>query len=511
MTKSSKGKPKAKTPPTPKDNATSPQNSGTGVFAQLKATWNKFSLPVKAILGSSITGLFVTIFIFVWQQITPTAAPAEVVALLEEQRDLQIAIATAQTLNNQAEIDALREDLDAVSTRIAALEAELNENDRAAIATAKAEIIAELPATPTPMVSTAPSPAPIQPTIADTVVADRFEIAIGDMVEPNTPAAGAGAIDEAGAVDVYTFEATAGQVLFFDQLETIGSTNLINWNLADANGATLFNTSILSDYGPVTLQQSGRYTLTVGQPNSTSLLTYRFQIWETEPPQTFTIAIGDIVTPDSPQAGAGNIETPGAIDVYTFEGEAGQIVFWDSLEVESSNQFPNFYWELTDARGTLLGKRQIYQDTGPIPLSGNGPYKITVGTANSDLTMRYRFQLWDVPPPQTFALAVGDKVSPDFPSSGAGRIESPGATDVYTLQVNNTQTVRFEGAMVQAGFGGQLRWMLEDERKVVLFDTALVFASDPITLEAGKIYTLTVGQEDSDDPQSYRFSVIPES
>ena len=46
-------------------------------------------------------------------------------------------------------------------------------------------------------------------------------------------------------------------------------------------------------------------------------------------PQHFNIAIGQVVNTNT-AAGAGNIETPGAQDIYTFQATAGETVYFDA-------------------------------------------------------------------------------------------------------------------------------------------------------------------------------------
>src|SRR5205807_1336536 len=63
-----------------------------------------------------------------------------------------------------------------------------------------------------------------------------------------------------------------------------------------------------------------------------------------------------------------------------------------------------------------------------------GSYVLTVAGAAAQ-TGTYSFDLTAVPDPQTFPINIGDTVSDGVPSTGAGNIESPGATDRYTFTV----------------------------------------------------------------------------
>src|SRR5258705_548731 len=77
------------------------------------------------------------------------------------------------------------------------------------------------------------------------------------------------------------------------------------------------------DSGSLMLTNGGVYTITVyGLEDSTG--TYQFELFDVVP-QSFNIAIGQVVANGVPAVGAGNLETPGALDIYTFNGMAGQV------------------------------------------------------------------------------------------------------------------------------------------------------------------------------------------
>ena len=78
-----------------------------------------------------------------------------------------------------------------------------------------------------------------------------------------------------------------------------------------------------------TLDRGGTYTITVaGIHNRRGA--YQFQVWDVPAPDQFAITIGDTVSDGAPGSGAGNLETPGVWDVYTFEANPGQVVYFDN-------------------------------------------------------------------------------------------------------------------------------------------------------------------------------------
>ena len=137
--------------------------------------------------------------------------------------------------------------------------------------------------------------------ISATTIAAPGPIAIGDTVTGNV---------SAGAVDTYSlFVSSAGATVVLGV-----SDNSCNcrWSLTGPNGAVF--DQALASVGPRWLAP-GDYSLVV---RSTAAGSYRFDVVSAPTPQSFTTALGATVSAGAPAAGAGNIESPGAQDVYTF-------------------------------------------------------------------------------------------------------------------------------------------------------------------------------------------------
>ena len=84
-----------------------------------------------------------------------------------------------------------------------------------------------------------------------------------------------------------------------------------------------------------------------------------------------------------------------------------------------------------------------------------------------------RFQLYDVPRPDQFAIELGTRIRDGQPGPGAGYIETPGAKDVYYLG-----------------------WRLVDEDGTEIFKQGLYTGHPGVhTLLRGGTYTLTVGSD----------------
>ncbi len=325
-----------------------------------------------------------------------------------------------------------------------------------------------------------------------------FAISIGDTVADGMPAAGAGRIETPGTMDAYTFSAAAGQTVYFEYLA--GGTFRIAWILTDDTGQQVFSAPFEGDVGNITLAKGGTYTLIVGSPNNAFTGTYSFKLWNVPPPQTFAISIGDTVADGVPAAGAGRIETPGTMDVYTFTAAPGQTVYFDYL---AGGTF-RISWILTDDSGHQVFSAPFEGDVGNITLTKGGTYSLTVGSPGNDFSGTYSFKLWDVPPPQTFAISIGDTVADGVPVAGAGRIETPGTMDVYTFTAAAGQTVYFD---YLAGGTFRISWTLTDDSGQQVFSAPFEGDVGNITLTKGGTYSLTVGSPSNDFVGTYSFKL----
>jgi hypothetical protein len=359
----------------------------------------------------------------------------------------------------------------------------------------------------------------------------EFAIAIGDVVSDGVPAAGAGNIEAIGVRDQYTFDAVAGQTLFFDVLTPCAVVGL-DGTLRDPNGVAVFTnrnmdcgTSSFSDFGPFQVGTTGTYTLLVGglQANDDSTGTYSFVVREVPAPDEFAIDVGDVVANGVPASGAGNIEAIGVRDQYTFDAVAGQTLFLDVLTpcavvgLDGTLRDPNGVAVFTN-RNMDCGTSSI-SDFGPFQVGTTGTYTLLVGglEANDDSTGTYSFVVREVPAPDEFAIDIGDVVANGVPAAGAGNIEQPGVRDVYMFDATAGQTLFFDVLTPCAVVG--LDATLRDPNGVALFtnrsvDCGVSASNDfgPFVASATGTYTLTVGglqaNDDSTGTYSFTFTLL---
>ncbi len=340
-----------------------------------------------------------------------------------------------------------------------------------------------------------------------TLSGEQFTIAIGDEIARDTPASGAGFIENPGDKDIYTFTAVPGQFVYFQVVQIPDTGDLVRWRLLDEAGSELFNTCIqCGDPGVTALDRGGTYTLIVGDEADLGSGTYQFTLWDVPAADNFTIEIDLEVTNGVPGEGAGFIETPGVKDEYTFTAVSGQSVYFQVTQPPQSSDL--LRWRVVDEVG-----REIFNtclqcgDPGVQTLDQGGTYTLIVGNDSGPATGTYGFKIWHVPPPDQFTINIGDTVSQDAPGEGAGMIESPGAKDEYTFTATAGQTVYFQ--VVQPPQTGELiGWRVVDDTGSEIFNTCLQ-CGDPgeRTLDRGGTYTIIVGNESGPGVGAYEVRV----
>lgn len=96
-------------------------------------------------------------------------------------------------------------------------------------------------------------------------------------------------------------------------------------------------------------------------------------------------------------------------------------------------------------------------------------------------------------PKGAIPIRIGDTLSDGVPAPGAGRIESPGAEDVYRFDAAVNQRVYFRMREHGASMD-QIKWRLTGPDEQTLFDTCLACGDPGVqTLARGGTYTLNVG------------------
>lgn len=292
-----------------------------------------------------------------------------------------------------------------------------------------------------------------------------FPIAVGDSVSSGqitgAPVAGAGVLEAPGSVDEYTFSGELGQWVYLEERATENCG--IRWQLLRADDSVVFDQWLSDSCGwdaagyLFQLDQTGEYRLRVFGNGSTSG-TYSFRLWDATP-QDFVLgtAAGSEVGPGTINGasvvGAGSIETPGGADNYGFEAVAGEWLYFDENNGDSSCVV-RLEWELYGPDGTRLWSDPLdmgcwwgNSDLGRFQVPATGTYRLRV-LGNQSSTGTYSFRIQRSGGQSEFPIALGQVVTVNLiggaPSDGAGILEYPGSEDAYLLEVTSPVSVYFE-------------------------------------------------------------------
>ncbi len=152
----------------------------------------------------------------------------------------------------------------------------------------------------------------------------------------------------------------------------------MRYTLLDPDGAPVFEgnwTDDVYDPGRLTLATGGDYTLVFDGQNE-AVQDYAFAIYTVPAESEEAISV-----PTAPEGIQGRISTPGEIDRYTFEAEAGTELYFDSLSGNTDVRYA-----LLDPDGAMIFEdnwtNDIY-DAGAYTLETTGTYTLVFDGRNT--------------------------------------------------------------------------------------------------------------------------------
>lgn len=197
----------------------------------------------------------------------------------------------------------------------------------------------------------------------------RFQIALGEPVQIDEPAAGAGRLAEDDR-DVFTFRAASGRMYLRPLTpRTCGEGGYVYAEVFD--GPASINSLVVCGYGAgFTVPRDGVYRIEV---TSSGPKTYDFRLIDV---REFRIDVGDTVRRDDPGPGAGDSEVP---DAFTFRTDLDAVIIRPAASDEVRACFSGH-----DIRADVLdGDRhltsvQLCGHDRVVPLPGDGVFTIVV-------------------------------------------------------------------------------------------------------------------------------------
>jgi N-acetylglucosamine-6-sulfatase len=290
--------------------------------------------------------------------------------------------------------------------------------------------------------------------VASAPAPQSLAIDLGAVVSNGNPTAGAGNIESPGAQDAYAFTVPSGGASVM--LGVLANNCACEWSLRAVNGPLVFDREPI-DNTRVGLA-AGSYSLRVAGTGANTG-TYSFEVRAAPAPNRFTIVLGDTVADGMPGPGAGNLETPGAIDVYSFAATAGS-----TISVAGSGCSVDASYALVAPSTRILGRAALcgahdvialpdesgtYEVRVSASTTGTGTYGLQIGASSDPATVTY-------PAADVFALAAGTTVADGSPANGAGNIEVAQSHDVYGIDGTAGQTIVLDDTT--AGGCSALSW-----------------------------------------------------
>ena len=300
-------------------------------------------------------------------------------------------------------------------------------------------------------------------------LADATAINVGEVVQDT--------IAISNSSSAFSFNVQDGDIVYFNGLENTNFSRTPNWRLVDQYGVQLFNQSLTSDFGPVTLT-GGTFTLLVeGRVDDTGTNgEFSFELVglgnEFNPVAPTPLVIGEVVSSET--------STVFETDRYSFSlSELSQIHF-DSFSNDSS-----LVWSLETNGRTLVDSRRFNSSDAGINISptlelGAGDYVLSVFSTEAE---PYSFRLLDLATAPS--ISVGDLIT--------GSFETPNETDIYRFSATAGEEI-FVDVLASSSFRGAI-YRIVDARGNIVADSSVVSDLDPFEIPASGDYWLLIESE----------------
>jgi RHS repeat-associated protein len=289
-----------------------------------------------------------------------------------------------------------------------------------------------------------------------------------------------GSINAAGKQDIYTFNGTPGQRLFFDSLT--GNSNIAA-KLYSPNGVEIITWSTLADSNqPLLLKDSGNYRLVISGNNNNTTGNYNFRLVDLETVPTLTLNTPVI----------GRLDPGAEVDFYQFYAHVGQKFNFDL----TAPQWTNANWVLYGPNNSAIATPTSTSPDFEVTPELAGTYVLAVRGSSSTF-VDYNFK---VVPSQV-------SVNPTPTPSGNRFVVMPGTGEKGNLDLDETSTYRVRLDVLD-GRGGKAEQNFKIRVRPEPGNNSPIIVSDPITVAyTSSYYTYDVKALDSDN-DSLTYSLI---
>jgi RHS repeat-associated protein len=284
----------------------------------------------------------------------------------------------------------------------------------------------------------------------------------------------------AGMSTSFTYAAPAGLPIYFDhQLADLG---FLSVSFTGPGGATIFGGRNF-DAGPFVLPASGSYTATVVNTDPANSGAYAFRIL-------------DLTTAVPLQLGSTVQSTLGgnfSVDVYSFAGQAGQRLFFDSIVGSAGSS--TIQLVAPDGQVRMLKSDPNAPKDPPFTLTATGTYYVFVNGQQAQGT-DYSFRLWDVgtAPALTFGQPTNGQLSPSTEAN------------VFAFAGSAGESTYFESLSVSQAFAAT--WILYAPDNTVLGSFNELDSTFSDVLPTSGTYFLVIARSTPGSPLTYSIEAL---
>jgi Ca2+-binding RTX toxin-like protein len=292
-------------------------------------------------------------------------------------------------------------------------------------------------------------------------------------------------IGEPGEQDIYTFNGTIGQRLYFDTLDSDTVSESLFFRLISPTGVQVFSVNHVSGFVPFTLTESGQYQLIIDDNNNFNDATgdYSFRLSDIASAPVLTIGA---------TANTGTLAPGLETDLFQFTGTAGQILQFDSLLGSNSDT-----WILYDPNNQVIRSSASLNTDFIVTLPGDGTYVLLLQGNNASANVPYSFQVSDL------SDAAGG-VNVGFGTVQTGTINA-GETDSFTFTASRGTRIWFDSLLTAPA---SLNVLIRDRNDVVVLNGDITSDFGPTLLSRSGNYTVTITGANPTTTGNYSFQLL---
>lgn len=283
------------------------------------------------------------------------------------------------------------------------------------------------------------------------LAATSSSVAAATGSEPITPGSLlAGSVTAQGDTTL-PFTARAGTVSYFAAAPNCTATEL-QWDVEDMAGVPLGPAAVIcGDVGRIDFVADGTYRVHVYSVADGGTGEFSIERKESRPDKVGAITAGETVT--------GDIDLPGARDVYDFDASEGTVAWFASPECSTSE----LQWVVEDDAGTPVGAAAVVcGQVGRIAFTTTGRFHVRVYSVNGG-TGTYSIAWEKSRPDHVSSITSGQTIS--------GTIDLPGAQDLHEFDADAGMVAYFAAAGDGCVDNGAY-WVVEDDAGVAQTSTA---------------------------------------